>query len=225
MKRNIYLEGELGDRYGHKLVMEVNSFAEVVNCLQANYPDVKKYFIDSQKNGINFVCEVEGEKLGSKEELLLHYKTGDMRISPTPSGSKGGLKVILGAWLIYAGYVIAGPIGAAVAAYGIGFIVEGIQDFLAPDPSNDADNDSYLFEGSGQTVREGDPVPVLYGKLRIPGRPISFQVRNENISFYDSGTYQVNSPDTNNENDPRNNVPIDDDWDERDEDQQQFREE
>lgn len=223
MKRNIYLEGELGDRYGHKLVMEVNSFAEVVNCLQANYPDVKKYFIDSQKNGIDFVCEVEGEKLGSKEELLLHYKTGDMRISPIPSGSKGGLKVILGAWLIFAGYVIAGPIGAAVASYGIGLIVEGIQDFLAPDPSNDADNESYLFEGSGQTVREGDPVPVLYGKLRIPGRPISFQVRNENISFYDSGTYQVNSPDTNNENDPRNNVPIDDDWDERDEDQQQFR--
>lgn len=225
MKRNIYLEGELGDRYGHKLVMEVNSFAEVVNCLQANYPDVKKYFIDSQKNGIDFVCEVEGEKLGSKEELLLHYKTGDMRISPIPSGSKGGLKVILGAWLIFAGYVIGGPIGAAVASYGIGLIVEGIQDFLAPDPSNDADNESYLFEGSGQTVREGDPVPVLYGKLRIPGRPISFQVRNENISFYDSGTYQVNSPDTNNENDPRDNVPIDDDWDERDEDQQQFREE
>lgn len=228
MKRNIYLEGELGDRYGHKLVMEVNSFAEVVNCLQANYPDVKKYFIDSQKNGIDFVCEVEGEKLGSKEELLLHYKTGDMRISPIPSGSKGGLKVILGTWLILVGYVVGTlvnpALGAAIASYGIGLIVEGIQDFLAPDPSNDADNESYLFEGSGQTVREGDPVPVLYGKLRIPGRPISFQVRNENISFYDSGTYQVNNPDTNNENDPRNNVPIDDDWDERDEDQQQFRE-
>lgn len=219
MKRKIYLDGELGAKYGHELTMEVNSFAEVVNCLQANYPDVKKYFIDSEQNGVDFVCKVEGEEeeLGSKEELLLHYKTGDMRITPIPSGSKGGLKVIVGTWLILVGYVVGVTInpalGAAIASYGVGLIVEGIQDFLAPDPSKDKDNESYLFEGSGQTVRQGDPVPVLYGKLRVPGRPISFQVRNENISFYDSGTTYVNMPDNNTNNNPEDEVPVDETWD------------
>ena len=40
---------------------------------------------------------------------------------------------------------------------------------------------------SGQTILEGDPVPILYGQLRVPGRPISFRVQNENQRFYNRG--------------------------------------
>ena len=46
---------------------------------------------------------------------------------------------------------------------------------MAPDPSTDSDQESsYMFNGAEQNVIEGDPVPVLYGHLRIPGQPISF---------------------------------------------------
>jgi hypothetical protein len=60
---------------------------------------------------------------------------------------------------------------------------------MMPDPSVDSQQDeSYLFQGSGQTLVEGDPVPVLYGELRIPGRPISMVVRNQNGYFYNGVT-------------------------------------
>ena len=51
----------------------------------------------------------------------------------------------------------------------------------------------YLFQGTGQTLIEGDPVPVLYGKLRVPGRPISLQVRNERSNYIDYGTTYADS--------------------------------
>jgi hypothetical protein len=57
---------------------------------------------------------------------------------------------------------------------------------MAPDPSVDSQQDeSYLFQGSNQNIIEGDPVPILYGKLRIPGRPISFEIKNQNRGFVD----------------------------------------
>ena len=57
---------------------------------------------------------------------------------------------------------------------------------MSPDPSVDNQQDeSYLFQGSSHTIIEGDPVPILYGQLRVPGRPISFEIKNQNRSFVD----------------------------------------
>ena len=56
---------------------------------------------------------------------------------------------------------------------------------MAPDPSTDNQQDeSYIFQGSKQNIAEGDPVPVLYGELRIPGRTVSFHTRSERNQFY-----------------------------------------
>ena len=78
---------------------------------------------------------------------------------------------------------------------GVSLGLAGIQQMMAPDPSVDNDQDeSYLFQGTGQTLIEGDPVPVLYGKLRVPGRPISLHVRNESLNFYDHGGVLMDSP-------------------------------
>ena len=51
---------------------------------------------------------------------------------------------------------------------------------MAPDPSVDSDQEqSYLFNGQEQNVIEGDPVPVLYGRLRVPGQIINFEFQIE----------------------------------------------
>ena len=51
---------------------------------------------------------------------------------------------------------------------------------IGPDPSVDADmemDQSYLFDGNQDTVTLGNPVPLVYGKMRVPGQPISFEVQ------------------------------------------------
>lgn len=236
MKRKVYLEGELGEKFGKELTMNVNSFSEVFRCLECNYPEVRKYLIDCDEKNIGFVCEVAGTPLHSEEELLLEYKEGDMLIAPLPIGSKSGGGKILAAIAItiaaiyvpqlftYTGQAIGGyaptvqgSLGAATSgamgttaqiaslsalSLATNLALTGVQQIMAPDPSVDNDQDeSYLFQGTGQTLIEGDPVPVLYGKLRVPGRPISLHVRNERLNFYDDGGALMDSPaDTTNPN-------------------------
>ena len=95
--------------------------------------------------------------------------------------------------------VAAGTIGTStLIALGVAvnLALTGIQQLMAPDPSMDIPENtpesSYLFRGAEQTILEGDPVPVVYGELRVPGRPIGFELRNkENVfsNYYSNGGY------------------------------------
>ena len=143
------------------------------------------------------MCSVAEHVMGTEKDLLLNYGEGDMVLSPVPAGSKKGITKLLAAIAIIVVVWATGGFGAmstaaqtgtmtlkaAAAMTAVSFAVNlalaGIQQMMAPDPSVDNDQDSsYLFQGTGQTVVEGDPVPILYGQLRVPGRPVSFQVQN-----------------------------------------------
>lgn len=218
MKRKVYLEGELGNKFGKEFSINATSFSEVFRCIECNHPNFRQYLIDCDKNNVGFVCEVAGAPLESEKELLLQYQEGDMIITPIPAGSKTGAGKILAAIAI-ATLIIMNPggafytkelaavgmegvkfsytltgYGAVAAGVAVNLALAGVNQIMAPDPSVDNDQDeSYLFQGTGQTLIEGDPVPVLYGKLRVPGRPISLQVRNERLNYYDAGTVDVQS--------------------------------
>lgn len=218
MKRKVYLEGEIGHKFGKEFTMNVSSFSEVIRCLDANFSGFKKYLIDSDEKGIGFICEVAGAPLQDERELLLNYSEGDMIITAVPAGSGRGVgKVIAGIILVVVTLKTFGAAGtaylmgtaetglAAAAAMvigtsiGINLTMTGISEMLAPDPSVDNDQDeSYLFQGTGQTILEGDPVPVLYGQLRVPGRPISTQVRNERLNYFDFGDTLIEQVDPSN---------------------------
>ena len=95
MERKIYLEGELGAKFGKEYTMNVNSFSEVLRCLECNFSNFREYLNSCAENNIGFVCEVAGKPLKSEAELLLQYREGDMLISPLPMGSKsGGAKIL-----------------------------------------------------------------------------------------------------------------------------------
>jgi hypothetical protein len=60
-------------------------------------------------------------------------------------------------------------------------VMQGIQEMMVPDPATDSnfqENEGYIFQGSEQTIPEGHPVPLLYGELRVPGQPITFNLEN-----------------------------------------------
>ena len=215
MQRKIYLEGELGAKFGKEFTMNVRSFSEVFRCLECNFSNFRQYLISCAENNVGFVCEVAGNPLNSEAELLLEYGEGDMVISAIPAGSKSAAAKILAAIAI--AIVVFNPAllglsetffiaegvltvkGAIALGVATNLALAGIQQIMAPDPSVDDQDQSYLFQGSGQTIVEGDPVPLLYGKLRVPGRPISLQVRNERLNFIDHGkVYADSSADTTN---------------------------
>ena len=207
MQRNIYLEGDLGSKFGAHMSLNAPTVADAMKLIEVNNDNFRGYLIDAHEKGVGFHIDVAGEEIEYEEELLLPLHEGDITITPVPAGAKGGGK-ILAAILIavvafYAmPYLIAGAnmtvgVGGSIAMgstalgtaltvaqyalYGIAasLAMSGLAEMMAPDPATDADQQtSYLFNGSEKNVIEGDPVPVLYGKLRVPGRPVSFEITN-----------------------------------------------
>jgi len=212
MMRNVYLEGELGEMFSPQITIHASSFGDVISCLEVNNPNFRQYLIDCHNKGIGFTFYHNDKPINSEEELLLNLEDGDMILSPAPLGSKKGLKIIAAIILIYISFKLGGPVAAAsstkeiiaTAAFymGVNLALTGLQEIMAPDPSTDQDaskDDAYLFQGSQQTIVEGDPVPILDGELRVPGRPISARVRNalRTIEDYgDAGANYVSSSNT-----------------------------
>ena len=92
------------------------------------------------------------------------------------------------AFSIGAAISATGTIGLMAMSVAVNLALTGIQQMMAPDPSVDSPDtpiaeNSYLFSGAEQNILEGDPVPVVYGQLRIPGRPIGFEIRNKENVF------------------------------------------
>lgn len=211
MKRKVYLDGEMAQKFGSEFTIQAKTTADIFRNLECNFPELRQYLIDCHEKDIGFIVKVGEEQIEQEEELLLSLGEEDVYISPQPAGSKGIGKILAAiaiiALVIYAPYLMTaaaqaggtlGGIGMTVAGtiigatpYLIGIAVNlaltGIQEIMAPDPSvDDFNNDretSYLFQGAEQSVVEGDPVPVVYGQLRVPGRPIGFEIRNKDGVF------------------------------------------
>jgi len=208
MKRKVYLDGELGEKYGRELTINAANFSEVFKCLDCNFPDFRDYILECEEKGIGFSMEVGDDTLTDEKELLMNFQSGDMYITPQPAGAKGAAKIF--AAIVIAVLIIAsGPSGWAWAAGGglstagalaaglaINLAMMGLAELMAPDPATDdlssSEDKSYLFQGSGQTIEEGDPVPVVYGRLRVPARLVSFDIRNSKAAYMNGGFSAMN---------------------------------
>lgn len=202
MMRNVYLQGELGERFGVKHTMSAEYPQEVVKCIYANHPEFKNYLIDCKDKDIGFSFEFQG-KLKDQEDLLNPLKEGDITIAIVPAGSKKAVGKILAA--VFLAFVVLPALGAGslvgpgftfgeylaagaattagkmVSYLAVNLAISGVSQMLAPDPSVDSDApQNYTFNGQTQAIKAGDPVPLLYGECRVPGRPISVDVKNGN---------------------------------------------
>ena len=207
MLRNVYFEGEIGDKFVPHMQIDCENTAEVFHCIDANFPEFMPYLIEKHEEEVGFHIEVAGQELEYLEECVMIIGAGDIIITPVPAGSGKGFGKILAAIAIVVliaagGAIIAGggltALGGGVGALQAGFAyaastllgkiaigmalslaMTGLAEMMAPDPSVDADieaQQSYLFNGSQQSIITGDPVPVAYGRLRVPGQPISFDI-------------------------------------------------
>ena len=205
MLRSVYLEGEMGEKFGTGFQISASKVSDVVKCIDCNHPSFRKYLMDCHEQEIGFEVDIAKSKLDYDVELLMNIKEGDVTITPIPAGSKSGGAKIFAAIAILAAVVFTGGGAAMLAgkaaegwavttaagattaslsmpgmmavmlAVNVGMM--GLSQVMAPDPATDADQEeSYLFNGNQQNIVEGDPVPVLYGKLRVPGQPINFEV-------------------------------------------------
>tara|TARA_B100000287_G_C20674886_1_gene794845 strand:- start:1138 stop:1839 length:702 start_codon:yes stop_codon:yes gene_type:complete len=206
MMRNIYLEGELGQKFGTSFQIEAPTVRDAFKCIEANNPEFRHYLMECHENEVGFTIDVADENIDYESELFMPLQTGDITVTPTPLGAKGAFKIIAAIVIIVvmihqpqlfatfaegtakASMTWGTATGLSWAGYAAGFLAVsllniGLMELMAPDPAVDTDQESsYLFNGAQQNIIEGDPVPLLYGRLRVPGQPVGFEIAGINMT-------------------------------------------
>lgn len=191
--RTVKLYGELGKRFGRVHRFDVASPAEAIRALSANHPSFQKFMIESESHGLGFRVRNGAAEIEDADQVR-DPASGDIKIIPVVLGSSAGVRIIIGAVLIAASFLIPG-VGPAVAgallSAGSALALGGVIQLLSPppkvnEPKERPENDpSYLFNGPVNTTAQGQPVPVAYGRVLVGGAIISAGISIEQIK---SGT-------------------------------------
>jgi predicted phage tail protein len=201
MKR-IHLLGNLGEKFGPLWRANCSTVSEALRLIECQCPDFKKYLIDIVEQGTNFAVRTGEELLETGEELFMNVTEDDVYITEVPVGSGGWGKILVGAILVIAAIAITlalGPPGATLAqafaklgtlqaigvmtlgSIGLNLIMAGVNELLMPKPDKGKAGGAF-FSGPVNTIKQGQPVPVLYGELIVGGSPISVSYTKSKIA-------------------------------------------
>jgi predicted phage tail protein len=225
--KKIVLRGELGKKFGRVHVYELNTPAEAIRALSANYEGFHKELSEAGERGIGYMVHVGKDPMQSLDEI--GNPTGrleEISITPVLQGAGGGVgKIFAGIGLIAAA-ILLGPAGAGFLGLGAGFTGAGMavvssavgyigtslilggtaqllspsisdtpgsfgttspsraraRDSFTPENNEIADNRaSYIFNGAVNLTAQGNPVPILYGRMRVGSVVISAGLSVEDI--------------------------------------------
>ncbi|MDE9571017.1 tail assembly protein [Xenorhabdus bovienii] len=178
--RTIRLSGVLIPQFGREHKLAVSSTLEAIRALSVLIDGFEKFLLTAKERGLTFAVFI-GKRNISRDELELSGE-GDIRIVPVIIGSKkaGIFQTILGAVMVVAGvFAWATPYGVPLVMSGASMMLGGVVQMLSPMPGGlarreDPDNKpSYAFGGPVNSIAQGNPVPIGYGKRRIGGAIIS----------------------------------------------------
>jgi len=173
----VRLYGHLRDSFTDKIFFRVSSFPEIIRALNANFPTFTSEMI---KDNRQYKVLIDNSHLVSDNISLTPIgESSIVKIVPVLEGAGEGKdplgQILLGAVIV--GVVIASGGAAAVGvqgflsnmAMGVGYslIAGGITALMQEDQDEIADNSSTMFSGPVNVTKQGAPVPVGYGRMRI----------------------------------------------------------
>ena len=188
MNRKLIFQGSAGEALGTEWSVNAPTVADAFRIVHANNPkNYRDYF--EQDLEAEFTVKLAGESLDAAELLLHNLEGEDIVVTPIPKGSKNAVeKILIAIVLIVISIYLSpeflgeGEFAKMLAAgfkdflmmMGTNLALQGIAELMAPDPSNDKDEEGAMFSGPAQTVKHGQPVPICYGKMMVGGSPITF---------------------------------------------------
>jgi len=194
---SVVLTGAMAKRFQkvYKLHLNSKTPGEAFRALASIVPGFRDYLLSATSRGIEFaVWRGKGPAEENISAQQLGEPAGDtIRIAPILKGSKAGvLQTIIGAVLIVVGAIATaygyGAIGGPMISAGIGMVAGGIIQMLSPQTklnknADSADNQgSYVFSGPVNTTAQGNPVPVLYGRMIVGSAVISAGMEADDYS-------------------------------------------
>lgn len=183
--------------------LDVNTPAEAIKALTANFQGLDKWMVDSEQHGVGYKVQLGKEIIGEEQiESLLHpwSEREVFSITPVVTGAgRGFTNILIGAALIGLAFVTGGAsagLGFSISSAGAGFtasagfgiyaqlanfgllmILGGIAQMLSPTDELDMKEathlQNYSFSGIVNTSQVGTPVPIAYGRVFVGSSVIS----------------------------------------------------
>ena len=164
--------------------------AQAMRALLVNFPELQQWLIDSEKNGVAYRVTVGKQKIHNDDMsgLLSPWSEREVfSIAPVLIGAGSSTtQILLGIGLVAASIFIPGAtpilgttfgkISLSVGLFGGSLILGGVAQLLSPVPKPPKEAtrlESNSFSGVQQTVRQGVPVPITYGRVFVGSAVIS----------------------------------------------------
>ena len=210
MKTKVKLHGMLGEQVGQAdwslYVSNAGEAMHAINSLTKN--KLYRQFIENDKTGIKYRVLVDGKDFSTSEplkndaqkaehlfqdsenlknsDLFIQNKFKRIDIIPVVEGADAIFQTILGILLIIVGLITQ---QYWLVAIGVGLVAAGVTALLMEPPEfgeirniESVNTASYLFNGPVNTVREGNPIPVVYGQLLAGSQVIAATYTIQDIS-------------------------------------------
>lgn len=189
---NVYLYGQLRNKFGHEFKFHIESPKEALRAINAN----KRGFLEELKKlavkGFHYRVIVDDQIIVNAKELEVKKIPKEVHIVPIVWGA-GVESAIWFVEAVLATFEIYGAVGTfiatAVVYTAVAVAVYGVSSLLFPDPKPDFNQEvqagakSYLFGNKPNNTAQGQAVPVGYGRLKIGGSQISAGATHHPLSI------------------------------------------
>ena len=204
MTRNIYLKGKMGKLFGDHWTLNAATVQEAMHGIDVQRENkLTKYLTECTEAGIEFYVQ-KGEEVLGYDNLNMELGKDDLIITPVPAGAGSfgdGLKTIIGialliigimnpAWLVTMGGAYATYLQLAVLLAGSLLTMRGVTGLMTPLDASEA-GEGYFFDGPTNTVKQGIPVPLLYGELIVGGSPMNFSFLDGDMNIGSHSQYFI----------------------------------
>lgn len=200
----VRLYGALGSKFGRRHRLVIDTPREAFRALDIRTKGAFGAYVRDKGRTFKVLVGDTAQDLAG-----LDFKNNGRRVSIVPAvqGNKDDFdRILAGIAIIVVSYYTMGTGGPAAlqwakgaqAGYAIGMscVIGGAAQFIAGVPNSlqpqdkEGNRASYLFNGTVNTLAQGNPVPLLYGKLRVGGCVIS-----GGINVYGSNFSNFSRPD------------------------------
>lgn len=185
--------GKLRELLGQcRFELNVSTPAQAFKALLVNFPQLERFILDSEKDGVAYRMMVGRQHIGGENfaDLALPFSEREVfSIAPVIAGAGAVGRIFAGVGLIAASFLfpgaglfgatsffgvtagtgIATTIGTTLSAVGAGLILGGVSQMLSPTPqpitrTEQEQLESFSFSGIVNVARQGSPVPIVLGR-------------------------------------------------------------
>ncbi|HBY67307.1 MAG TPA: hypothetical protein DEG69_05805 [Flavobacteriaceae bacterium] len=197
---DVYLHGILAKEYQSHFKLNLNSSTHVLKAIDANREGFIARIFQLQREGFYYDVIVNKKRIKKPEDFKRLDEASRIDLVPIIVGSG---EIIIG--FLFPGAAAAGGVAATAAAIAAAVLNAGIAYLLTPKPDLGlpaeqdisaeaaAQKESYIFSGNINLVRQGTPLPLGYGRLKVGSSVVQASVRSFPLIKPDSQSMNSNN--------------------------------